>query len=157
MVAGERRDGWFEGVPLLAAADRRTKRRLAGHVERLRLRDGAVIVERGRPVHWIAFALDGALASGRRSWAPGEAVLLAEALLHGVAPETVVARGDADVLLVPLPALTAAVSSDPSLGLAVARSLAGAATSSAAATPPARRRRFEHRRIGRAATVRPAA
>src|SRR5687768_7999341 len=109
MDAGERREGCLDHVPLLAVADRRTKRRLAEHVERLRLGDGAVVVERGRPVQWVAFALDGVLSAGRRTWGPGEAVLLGEALLHGVAPETVVARGDVDVVLVPLRALTAAV------------------------------------------------
>ena len=155
MDAGERREGCLDHVPLLAVADRRTKRRLGEHVERLRLRDGSVVGERGRPVQWIAFALDGELAAGRRTWRPGEAVLLAEALLHGVAPETVVARGDVDVVLVPLRALTAAVSSDPTLGLAVARELAGGAPA------VVHRRRFERHRVvrtgRRAAIVRPAA
>ena len=126
MDAGERRNGWLDEVPLLAVASRRTRRRLAEHVERLQLPDGATIVERGRPVHWVAVVVDGALTGGGRVWRAGEAVLLGEGLVHGTAPETIVARGQVDVALVPIRALTAAVSMDPSLGLAVARTLAGA-------------------------------
>ena len=140
MDAGERRSRGIDEVPLLAAASQRTKRRLADHVERLRLLDGAVVTERGRPVHWIAIATDGMLAGAGRSWAPGEAVFLGEGLLHGLAPGTVVARGDVEVVLIPVRALTAALSTDPGLGLAVARAVAGAPA------PPRRHRGFERRR-----------
>jgi CRP-like cAMP-binding protein len=140
-------------VAVLAAATPSTQRRLAEHVERLRLPDRSVITVRGRPVHWVAIAVDGLLAGGGRTWSPGDTVFLAEGLLHGIAPATVVARGEAEVALVPIRALTAAMSTDPSFGLAVARAVAGATLPSARPTP-----RLDHRRHrGRLITVWPAA
>ena len=173
MGAGERRtnrqhtaerEEAVTSVPLLRSARRRTVRALAAHVERLRVPAGTTIAEQGRPAHWVAFGLDGALTStapvGRhRSWSVHEPVHLAEALVHGVAPETVVAAVDSDVLLVPVRALTAALSTDGPLGLAVARALA----STTRATRPdlertTARRRFERRRVLAAPPiVRPAA
>src|SRR5688500_7201700 len=102
MDAGERRTGCLDDVPMLAVASRRTRRRLAEHVERLCLADGSVIVGRGRPVHWVAVVVDGTLAGGGRAWGPGSAALLGEGLTHGVAPETIVARGEVEVVLVPI-------------------------------------------------------
>ena len=164
MGAGERRTrGPLADVPLLAAAGARTQRRLAPALERLRLASGATIIEAGRPVHWIAVPVDGELGvdgphATRRRWVAGSAVHLGEALLHGVAPETVVVTGGpAEVVFVPLPALTAALSTDPALGMAVARSLAEDATLVAPETSAVRRpRRFEQRRLARV-SIRPAA
>ena len=156
MRAGERRDGRFDDVPLLAAASARTRRRLAEHVERVRVPDGGLVLEQGRPVQWIPVAVDGALGgAGGRSWGPGEPVFLGEGLLHGIAPQTVRARGEVELLYLPIRALTAAVSTDPALGLAVARSLARSLAGAPNARP--RRRRFEYRRLRPVTTVRPPA
>lgn len=150
MGAGERRDRSFEDVPILRAASRRTRRRLRVHAERVRLPDGAVVVERARPVRWVALPVRGTLRGAGRSWGSGEAVFLGEGLLHGAAPETVVADGPVEAVLVPVRALTAALSTDAAFGLAVARALA--------ASPPAARRTrgFEHRRPEVVATRRAA-
>ena len=169
MGAGERRIGSgrrgreavLEGVPLLEAAGTRTRRDLAAHAERLRLPAGAVVVERGRAVQWVAFPTAGALVvrdSPLTRWQDGRPVFLAEGLVHGVAPESVVTHGEAEIVHLPIRALIAAVSVDAGFGLAVARSLAAAtASSSAAAGGPRRLRGFERRRAGGLPVIRPAA
>lgn len=151
MGAGERRTrGWrrtgreerLDGVALLESASVRTRRTMAAHAERVWLRAGTVLVERGRAVQWVAFPTD-----------TGRPVFLAEGLVHGVAPETAVTASDGEVVLVPIQALIAAVSVDAGFGLAVARHLARAGAEASARRP----RRFEQRRLRPLPTVRPAA
>ena len=132
-------------VPLLQALGRADRRRLSRHVDRLDLPDGAVVLEAGRPVQWLAVPLTGGLRArgghDARRWAPGEVVGLAEGLTHDVAPATIVTDGPSRVLFLEVRALTAAVTVDPVLGLSVARALVPRPS------PVPRRRRFERRRL----------
>jgi hypothetical protein len=151
MRAGERRNGGFEDVPLLSAASVKTQRLLSEHVERLALPDRSLVAARGRPVQWVTIAVGGTLTSGGQTWTSGDAVFLAEGLLHDVAPETVRTRGAAEVALVPIRALTAAMSTDAGFSLAVARSIAGVAS------PLRHAVRLDHRHCRGRTPVRPAA
>jgi hypothetical protein len=103
-------------------------------------------------VQWIAVPLDGTLRADRHlparigKWRRGEPVFLAEALLHGLAPHTVLADGDgAEVAFVPLRALTAAMTGDAAVASAVARQLASYAAVPAEQAGVGRRRGFELR------------
>lgn len=130
MHAGERKSDLdqLESLPLFRGAKRRTLEQLHPYVERLHFVTGAVVIDRGHPVHWIAVPDRGSLRAVEpvgRVWLPGDAAGLPEALVRDVASYTVVAaNGGAHVTLVAVRALTAAVTVDPVVGLAVARVLA---------------------------------
>ena len=152
MAIGEARRGaapdlaaTLSTVPVLSAARPRTRRRLAATADELTVGDGAVVLTAGRAVRWVTVVLEGEVrAVGHAArWGPGDLVGVAEALTHGVAPETAVANGPCRLAFVELRALTAAVSTDPVLGLALARHLA---RPRGEPTRGHRPRRFERRR-----------
>jgi hypothetical protein len=130
MHAGERKPDLdrLQALPLFRSARRRTLEQLHPHVEHVHFAEGAVVLERGDAVHWIAIPYRGSLRAvdpPGRVWAADDAAGLAEALARDLSRTTVVAAaGGADVALVAVRALTAAVTIDPVIGLAVARLLA---------------------------------
>src|SRR5687767_2335945 len=100
MDAGELLDRDLERVPLLAHVRRKGRRRLSSAVERVSLPRGAVVQAAGRPVHWVAFVVDGqVVADGsaghrRERWTAGDAIGLAEGLRRDVAPSDAVTATD---------------------------------------------------------------
>ena len=145
--AGERRSIETEDVgalPLFRGAARPTLEALRAHTDHLVVGDGTLVLPAGRAVDWLPFAVDGPLREagphGRR-WPAGRPAGLGEALTRRLLDRAVVADGATTLLYVEVRALTAAITVDPVLGLAVARTLAGGpAPGDEPAARPARRR-----------------
>jgi hypothetical protein len=144
--AGERRSerlGDVGDLPLLRGAARSTVDRLRAHTDQLAVGDGTLVLPAGRPVDWVPVALTGQLrtdgAHGRH-WPAGALVELGAALTRRPIDRAVVADGPVQLLYLDARALTAAITLEPVLGLAVARSLAGELEPAADVRRPVRRR-----------------
>lgn len=147
-TARQEDDRELADIPMLAGAAPATLHRLSSHVDRVELPPGAVVVEAGQPVHWVAVATWGELvATGHhpRRWPRGAACGLPEALTHGVAATGVVTAGPARVVFIEARALTAAIALDPAVGLSVARALVRQSPAPLPSTGAARHVRRRHR------------